>query len=48
VTAQFSGTNELARLVLGVVVVTLLIQGLTLEPVLRRTLGLTNRSPTAD
>lgn len=40
VSVEFGFPETLASLVLGVVVVSLLIQGLTLEPVLRRVLGL--------
>lgn len=44
VSAEFGASNDLARLVLGVVVVSLLIQGLTLEPVLRRVLRPTDQA----
>ncbi|MGH2458546.1 MAG: cation:proton antiporter [Chloroflexota bacterium] len=38
VSPEFGGSSDLERLVLGVVVVSLLLQGLTLEPVLKRVL----------
>ena len=40
VSSEYGASDVLTRLVLGVVVVSLLIQGLTLEPVLRRVLRL--------